>query len=501
MAPPHRFGTAAFLLVLLGASYEFNTAVQADQPAAEETSSELRAAVCVVGQVGRLELKSKMANLLQPNRHIAAVDFFLVLQAGKPRYVNLAPSNECTVAPDSLEDAARQMSAHGAIVHTVERTAGPVPQVNTSIWPGYQVSKTIPTEQRMRNHLDQMRSWSDCANAIERAERENGAQYHVVMRLRDNALILRPFDLERLLRSTPATGSKGGQQLAPWSPTMASSSPVVVKACSAWNGYPDKVMVIPRKYMHRALRGPAKHYQSVDEGGEDRMKVFNIETYLKYSLDLLHVPVLMHEDPALLPVTDGRCESGVDFCYVNMKKDCRPRDIAGIDARECTVDYISNNMPKKQAPAAPQKPQDKAAHLSTGNGARNQTSQGPAGVPEGRHAVVKEEAPAPTRNDGNKAASPSAGTPPQEQASKQSAVPKKDTQKVSVHIDSGARTPQTRTVPCQCDHDVFFVCALLANTAAFFYLVHRFTQLRTTRRRVADRIAKTLGGCERGTSH
>lgn len=361
MAAPHRFATAALMLsVTLCFSYQPAVSVNAHQPAAQVAASRLRAAVCVVGQVGRLEVKSKMANLLQPNRHIAAMDFFLVLRPGIPRYTNLAPPTPCTVAPHSMEEAARQMSAHGAAVHTVARLGDQFPQVDPSIWPGYQASKTLSTEQRMGNHLDQMRNWRECADAIERAEQEQGARYHVVLRLRDNALVLHPFDLERLLRNITGAGDEDGQQRSAWSPEKASSSPVIVKSCSAWSGYPDKAMVIPRKYMHSALRGPAKHFQSADDLGEERMKVFNFETYLKHVLDHRHrTPVVMQQDPALLPITDGRCESGVDFCYVNARKDCRPFEVTGVDAQECKMKYISNNVPLKKAPPSHQEqPQD-----------------------------------------------------------------------------------------------------------------------------------------------
>jgi len=536
MAAPHRFATAALMLsVTLCFSYQPAVSVNAHQPAAQVAASRLRAAVCVVGQVGRLEVKSKMANLLQPNRHIAAMDFFLVLRPGIPRYTNLAPPTPCTVAPHSIEEAARQMSAHGAAVHTVARLGDQFPQVDPSIWPGYQASKTLSTEQRMGNHLDQMRNWRECADAIERAEQEQGARYHVVLRLRDNALVLHPFDLERLLRNITGAGDEDGQQRSAWSPEKASSSPVIVKSCSAWSGYPDKAMVIPRKYMHSALRGPAKHFQSAADLGEERMKVFNFETYLKHVLDHRHrTPVVMQQDPALLPITDGRCESGVDFCYVNARKDCRPFEVTGVDAQECKMKYISNNVPLKKAPpshqeqpqdarsrntqsyqaplpsrpsealqdrqeerrreaaAAQQKHDDMAANPSAGNAPRNQPNEGFATVlgPEHRHEIPEGEPPVP-----QKAANASSENAPRDHTSKQATVmPMRvlnSKQTVSIRLRACSKGLQSKQpTHYRWNTSMYLLTALVFNSAAFAFFIFRFEKLHATRLAVADRIAK-----------
>eukprot|EP00951_Prasinocladus_malaysianus_P028784 scaffold263678_cov44-Prasinocladus_malaysianus.AAC.1 len=64
---------------------------------------EFRAAVCVVGQVGRLETDSKVKNLLTPNKAAhGSLDVILVLEEGEAAYTN-AKTKPCGAAPESLE--------------------------------------------------------------------------------------------------------------------------------------------------------------------------------------------------------------------------------------------------------------------------------------------------------------------------------------------------------------------------------------------------------------
>eukprot|EP00873_Tetraselmis_striata_P018740 jgi/Tetstr1/439004/TSEL_027496.t1 len=235
-------------------------------------------------QVGRLKLESKIANIRLPNRHRAAVDWFLVLQSGEPRYSTRAVQNECTAAPGSLQEAASRISAHGATVHAIERPRV-AHEMNTSVWPAYEPLQTVTLETLMQRVFDQHLSWRDCADAVEQAEQRNGAQYHVILRVRDNSLILHPFHLEQPLRHM-----------------MTSVDP--------------------------------DHFPFSNQGDWRRLRVTNSETYLKYVPDMLGVPVVAQEDPALMPVTDGRCESGDTFCFmVRLKDFCRPQ-MSGVSYKQ-----------------------------------------------------------------------------------------------------------------------------------------------------------------------
>mmetsp|Transcript_23324 Transcript_23324/g.58543 ORF Transcript_23324/g.58543 Transcript_23324/m.58543 type:complete len:350 (+) Transcript_23324:255-1304(+) len=339
---------AVVLLILCGdVGQRPHMAAQAARLVPENPPSLLRAAVCVVGQVGRLELESKIANILKPNRRLVTVEWFLLLRSGEPHYTNTAPKQKCSAAPGSLQEAASQISAHNATVVAIERPRR-VHQLNTSIWPAYQASQTATLQVRMQKNFEQLLSWRDCADAVEQAEQRNGAQYHVVLRVRDNSLILRPFHLEQPLRSlmlaSVAKGKRGHVTSRKKEISMLSSLPVMAKACSAWGGYADKTMLIPRQHMGSALRGPADHFQSSSARGRGWREVRNTETYLKYVLDMLDVPVVAQEDPALMPVTDGRCESGDTFCFVNNSKDCRPQPVSGVKYQECKLSYLSKRV-------------------------------------------------------------------------------------------------------------------------------------------------------------
>eukprot|EP00873_Tetraselmis_striata_P007647 jgi/Tetstr1/427911/TSEL_017986.t1 len=288
---------AVVLLILCGdVGQRPHMAAQAARLVPENPPSLLRAAVCVVGQVGRLELESKIANILKPNRHLVTVEWFLLLRSGEPHYTNTAPKQKCSAAPGSLQEAASQISAHNATVVAIERPRR-VHQLNTSIWPAYQASQTA-TLQPLRS----------------------------------------------LMLASVAKGKRGHVTSRKKEISMLSSLPVMAKACSAWGGYADKTMLIPRQHMGSALRGPADHFQSTSARGRGWREVRNTETYLKYVLDMLGVPVVAQEDPALMPVTDGRCESGDTFCFVNNSKDCRPQPVSGVKYQECKLSYLSKRV-------------------------------------------------------------------------------------------------------------------------------------------------------------
>eukprot|EP00193_Tetraselmis_chui_P013302 CAMPEP_0177784874 /NCGR_PEP_ID=MMETSP0491_2-20121128/19967_1 /TAXON_ID=63592 /ORGANISM="Tetraselmis chuii, Strain PLY429" /LENGTH=291 /DNA_ID=CAMNT_0019305737 /DNA_START=224 /DNA_END=1096 /DNA_ORIENTATION=+ len=262
----------------------------------------LRAAVCVVGQIARTELQSKIDNLIKVNLGSVEIDVFLILQPGKARFT-IRGHKACQVAPASLEEAQATLSAHTRTFAFENKF------VNWSVheekwvhFPERGESRKI----RIVNNLSQYLSWQRCAKLIAQQEVTDGVGgsdnvrrgYDVVLRLRDNALVLRPFHLgERLTALVRDSYKKVGKE----PPTTLSIQdvrelPVVVKACSSWEGFPDKTMLVPRKYMDDALRGPAELFHLMREGSSrtenGEIKVTNTETYLKYVFQKLQVPVV-----------------------------------------------------------------------------------------------------------------------------------------------------------------------------------------------------------------
>jgi hypothetical protein len=216
--------------------------------------TDLRAAVCVVGQVARTELQSKIDNLIKVNLGSVDIDVFLILQPGEARFT-FRGHKACQVAPASLE------KAQAAFLEHTRTFAFENKFVNWSVhaekwvhFPQRGESRKI----RIVNNLSQYLSWQRCAKLVAQQELIDGVDesgnarrgYDVVLRLRDNALVLRPFHLgERLTALVRDSYKKVGKE----PPTTLSIQdvrqlPVVVKACSRWRGFPDKVRYLRRPF-------------------------------------------------------------------------------------------------------------------------------------------------------------------------------------------------------------------------------------------------------------
>lgn len=232
---PSTAGVWASVICLL---YTLSDATPSCQTIAQGTSDlheKPRIAICIVGQVERTELRSKIKHLIEPNLGSTNMHTFLILQPGAASFTN-RPSIKCDVAPRTVKDASAQLSA---IINT---TAIEQPRenfdVNPSRW-GYP-DRGNRLISRLQNHINQFISWRTCATAVAQKELEDGKFFDAILRLRDNALVLRPFSFLRSLQKLKnmtqqnalgiSTNSLGYQQV-----------PVMLKACASWGGYNDKV--------------------------------------------------------------------------------------------------------------------------------------------------------------------------------------------------------------------------------------------------------------------
>mmetsp|Transcript_35713 Transcript_35713/g.91168 ORF Transcript_35713/g.91168 Transcript_35713/m.91168 type:complete len:359 (+) Transcript_35713:57-1133(+) len=340
-----RGGALMLPVALLAASLLAAAAMGAGGQRSGE-AARLRVAVCVVGQVARLETATKLTNLIQTNiAEGVDMDVFLVLQSGEARFTN-TPHLACQVAPKSVKDAA---AIFGKVTHTniVPHEFGDY-ALPAEKWAHYP-EKGQQRVQRLTNHLNQYLSWKRCARAVADAELGNGGPYDAVLRMRDNGLVLRPFHLRRMLAMQVFESATRFGRPKPQAVTHEHVRvlPVLVKMCSGWGGLNDKTMLVPRLRMNAALSGPADEFFLIPKGEnrtapKEPMKVNNPETYLKYVMGKLKVPVRRVRNPDDFPITDGRCEKGKLFCLVHHAKDCRPR--SSVDIPDCKEDYFKKNV-------------------------------------------------------------------------------------------------------------------------------------------------------------
>ena len=91
----------------------------------------------------------------------------------------------------------------------------------------------------------------------------------------------------------------------------------------------DKAMVVPRRYLDGALRGPSEDFFLTRDLGRG---IPNSERLLRAVLDRRGVRVL-RASAEELPLVDGRC-SPQGWCLVESGKDCRPQAWA-LNAQPC----------------------------------------------------------------------------------------------------------------------------------------------------------------------
>ena len=197
---------------------------------------QIRVAMCVVGELGQTEFRSKIDNLILPNKRNADMHMFLVLQTRES-------NARCKVVPASLKDAVAKFSKH--VPTTVTEYKYEPYYVDIDKWPGF---PEIRDEKKriLQNHMNQYRSWQICAKMIAKQELKTRMKYHAVLRIQDNALVLQPLNiLDRLqllsqqVRSPTAPSMYGHGRLG------LMDLPVITKACSSWSGVNDEVFHHP----------------------------------------------------------------------------------------------------------------------------------------------------------------------------------------------------------------------------------------------------------------
>eukprot|EP00747_Dinoflagellata_sp_TGD_P148675 gnl/TRDRNA2_/TRDRNA2_176941_c0_seq39.p1 gnl/TRDRNA2_/TRDRNA2_176941_c0~~gnl/TRDRNA2_/TRDRNA2_176941_c0_seq39.p1 ORF type:complete len:411 (+),score=20.68 gnl/TRDRNA2_/TRDRNA2_176941_c0_seq39:91-1323(+) len=303
-----------------------------------------RLAVCVTGQLSRLETESKLKNfLMQESQTVADVDLFVVMEVNSSIFVNIKsdPAHDIRQKGHWRHASPELAACHTDLLDAtqVQKRFAPfyrsglyMGHVNWNVtwenWGNYLTDKPRKYRvTRMPSHLSQWFKWSECSDLIQKAEQEDvsrgGKPYDLVVRIRDNGIVVMPW-------SVTAPGSK-------WLELQS----VAVKGCSNHGGVHDKFMVAPRSLAIEALTSPFTYSMKVNSGDQTAVEYFRgvrrPEAFLRYSWLGANVPVRKADTRGInLPVVDGRClakDSGSStrsFCIVTGYKDCHP-DKFGFD--------------------------------------------------------------------------------------------------------------------------------------------------------------------------
>jgi len=285
-------------------------------------------ALCILGEMARLEVTSKLDNIVKPIANLTNVDVFLALETGEPTFNNLETDLRYVVKhdKDAPEEACRtsQMSeatvkqAFAPYLRMSEFTPHESFAVNTTRWPKLYtgrmyVKKLLPQDRHISNVLGQMRHQRQCMEMIQQHEGSVQGKYSHVIKVRENTLALRPVIPEKLV----------------------SIEKLVFKECAAWGGVNDKVVAMPRRYLEGSLGSTFDLMMKVtnDRVLEPRLehmsrKSINTEQILYWTLRFNRIP--FEEVPiseGYLPFVDGRCMRHREqdrWCVVTDCKDCHP---------------------------------------------------------------------------------------------------------------------------------------------------------------------------------
>eukprot|EP00927_Polykrikos_kofoidii_P048364 TRINITY_DN42622_c0_g1_i1.p1 TRINITY_DN42622_c0_g1~~TRINITY_DN42622_c0_g1_i1.p1 ORF type:complete len:375 (-),score=43.40 TRINITY_DN42622_c0_g1_i1:115-1239(-) len=274
----------------------------------------LGVAVCIAGQLGRLEICSKVRNLMNPLLLAGIqVDVFVSVSTGSARFDDLGETQNCEkpLTEDFVKETlASVLTAY--VFSDVEQE-----NVSLDLWPSLYTDYDGCTHctrraRHLANLLEMYRHWADCATLILRSEEERGGSYQSVIRVRDDTLVVRP--------------------VAP--SIMTNLTAVKVKACMSWGGINDKLAFMPREHMEYVLCGPYIALKSHTVAAISN--AVNSETLVKMAYESMRLPVekVEMEDSwaaATIPMVKGECrgllKSGENrWCITEQSEDCYPSE-------------------------------------------------------------------------------------------------------------------------------------------------------------------------------
>jgi len=273
-------------------------------------------AVCIVGQLSRLETKSKMDNLFSSMSSNSSLHAFVVADADSDFYVNPgdAMPNENSACrqkfatPSDVQAMFAPFYQAGSYLNASRSAIIPV----LKNWRAYASEKPMNRTRRIMSHFRQWVHLSECATLIKKHEEMTGCKYLGFMKLRDNGIVTKPMKVH--VRDK-----------------------LVVKNCCGHLGVNDKLFLAPRLYLDSVLEGPLKFGIQVNEGtdwGQEAIRhVVNPEQFWQRHFNLQGVPWKRIEDHDEITVVDGRCmeseavKGETEWCLVGPRKDCHPNHI------------------------------------------------------------------------------------------------------------------------------------------------------------------------------
>ena len=313
-------------------------------------------AVCVTGQLARLELRSKVQNLLAvhgPER----VGLFVVLEKGDAVYVNANTHQveggcDFEPTPDEVQKAVQPYLREALFPkHKIY-------PINMSEWPQYRRDLNghgLRSEHEKLSHLQshhaQFEHGQECARMMLAEEERTGKRYEAMVRVRDNGVIPAQFSPLDIVANAGVEDRE-----------------VFVKECMGWGGVNDKVLIVPRDMVEPAFM---HHFDMMSSIWDDpptasthhAATMRGIASHVSCSEKLLgafleNANLTVRRLSDYIPVIDGRCfnatkprhvgttpdPGGKQWCAEPTCKDCNgsalPWDLEGYEFCNVTCDEM-----------------------------------------------------------------------------------------------------------------------------------------------------------------
>jgi hypothetical protein len=282
-----------------------------------DDAKDLGLAVCITGEISRVELFSKLKYMVEPLRKEVSLGVFVSLETGV-HFSDDDSADEVCQRPATMEKIQQTFgdSLKGSTVLKSAREDVPVDK-----WPNlytqYDGCFDCPErKEHLSNLLAMFKHWSVCHDLIQAEEKKAGGSYRMVLRVRDDTLAVDPV---------------------PWS-SLKDTNGYKTKDCFGWGGVNDKTAAISRHFAWQVLTGPYTAMKNISSGTPDKFwasvaDATNSETILSKVLGLWQVPldlVKMEENnPGGFPLVKGSCsgswENGDDkWCPTEESEDCYP---------------------------------------------------------------------------------------------------------------------------------------------------------------------------------
>lgn len=256
--------------------------------------------VCVIGQLGRLELESKLKHVLcGQNQTLTSIDVVFVLSPGRIRYVNShtdfgghAAWTRQSLNASMATKRCPSMERGTLIIDDAPQESLPFIHAEY-VLASNKFPRDMPKKvKRARAHVRQWRAMYACHQHFVQNEQINNKAYDAFVKMRDDSFFPSPWAIDTDL----------------W------RDRVLVKECNSWRGLNDKVAWLDAKYGYEFFARPLLDWY-FDYNGLKNLKRSNPESYLSAVLRKHEVMVKqVHAD--IIPAITSRPTASGSACVV-----------------------------------------------------------------------------------------------------------------------------------------------------------------------------------------